>query len=213
LPPEQTSSGVWYSTAPDDGQPSALRRRQVTPARHGELLDVPVVTPFAFGGYGLVLPRYPGQRVVLADKGGGRDVVDLGSVWENDVTPPAEPGDWWLILPVNVPADDLTPSQTAAPPATGAACHDLTDARGRRIVEVTGLTLRAVDTPTQSDARPEPGHSGTIVLENAKAKVVLHDDGTVEITGTAIKLDAGDGDITMKAKNVKVSVAEKMDVS
>lgn len=213
LPPEQTSSGVWYSTAPDDGKPSAVRRQQVTPDRHGELQDVPVVTPFAFGGYGLVLPRYPGQRVILADKGGGRDVVDLGSVWENDVTPPAQPGDWWLILPVAVPTDDLTPGQTATPPAFGDACHDLIDAEGHRIVEVSSLTLRVVDNPTSSDQRPEPRPTGTIVVENAKAKIVLHDDGTIEITGTGLKLDAGDGDLTIKAANVKVAVTGTMDVS
>ena len=64
---------------------------------------MPVVTPFAYGGYGLVLPRYPGERVLLADTGGGQDVVDIGSVWDDGVMPPAEPGDWWLVLPVAVP--------------------------------------------------------------------------------------------------------------
>jgi hypothetical protein len=215
--PEQTSSNVWYSTAPDDGKPNAVRRQQVTPARHGELLDVPVLTPFAFGGYGLVLPRYPGQRVLLADKGGGREVVDTGSVWEDSVTPPAQPGDWWLILPITVPTDDLTPTQTAAPPAIGEACHDLIDADGRRVVEVAGLRLRVVDTPTNSDERPDPGQTGGFVLENTKAgktaRIVLKDDGTVEITATGIKLDAGAGDITLKAANVKVKVTGTMDVS
>ena len=66
------------------------------------------MTPLAFGGYGLVLPRYPGARVLLADAGGGgRDVVDLGGVWESGARAAGRAGDWWLVLPIGVAADDL----------------------------------------------------------------------------------------------------------
>ena len=215
--PAQTSSDLWYSTAPDDGQPAAVRRLPVTPDDHGELRQVPVVTPFAYGGYGLVLPRYPGERVLLADTGGGRDVVDLGSVWDDGVTPPAEPGDWWLVLPVSIPTDDLPATENAAPPSSGDASHDLIDADGRRVVEVSGLRLRVADIPRQCTERPDPGEVGVVLLENTKdgkaARIVLHNDGTIAITGTGITLDAGDGDITLKAADVKVSVTGTMDVS
>jgi hypothetical protein len=216
-PPEQTSSDVWYSTSPDDGLPAAVRRLPVTPDHHGELRQVPVVTPFAFGGYGLVLPRYAGARVLLADTGGGRDVVDLGSVWDDGVAPPAQAGDWWLVLPVSLPTDDLAPGQAAAVPRTGDASHDLIDADGRRVVEVTGLTVRVVDVPTSCSKRPDPGETGVVVLESVKegkaARIVLRSDGSIAITGTAITLDAGEGDITLKAADVKVSVTGTMDVS
>ncbi|MEU4291321.1 hypothetical protein AB0E63_24100 [Kribbella sp. NPDC026596] len=215
--PDQTSSDIWYSQAPDDGRPAAVRRLPVTPDQHGELRQVPVVTPFAFGGYGLVLPRYPGERVLLADTGGGQDVVDLGSVWDEDRTPPAEPGDWWLLLPVAVPTDDLEAGEDAAPPADGFASHDLTDADGRRIVEVSGLTLRVADVLRKTSERPDPGQAGVVILESTKggktARIELHDDGTIAITGTGITLDAGTGDITLKAADVKVSVTGTMDVS
>jgi hypothetical protein len=216
-PPDQTSSDVWYSTAPDDGRPAAVRRQHVTPERHGELLQVPVVSPFAFGGYGLVLPRYPGQRLLLADKGGGRDVVDIGGVWEDGIVPPAESGDWWLVLPISVPTADLLPQQEASPPDTGKASHDLIGADGRRLIEVSGLTLRVTDQPTDCATRPDPGDTGAVVLEKVKegktTRIVLRDDGSIEITGTGISLDAGTGDITLKAANVKVSVTGTMDVS
>jgi hypothetical protein len=215
--PDQTSSDLWYSRAPEDGRPAAVRRLPVTPGEHGELRRVPVVTPFAFGGYGLVLPRYPGERVVVADAGGGQDVLDLGSVWDDGVQPPAQPGDWWLVLPISEPVDDLPADRTVEPPRAGDASHDLIDADGHRVIEVSGLTLRVNDIPRQCTERPEPGETGVVLLENSKdgkaARIVLHDDGTIAITGTGITLDAGDGDLTLKAADVKVSVTGTMDVS
>jgi hypothetical protein len=176
-----------------------------------------VVTPFAYGGYGLVLPRYPGSRVLLADTGGGRDVVDLGGVWEDGVSPPADPGDWWLILPISQPADDLSDETDPTPPTSDDASHDLIDGDGRRVIEVAGLTLRVIDTPTKCDQRPAPGSIGTVVIENTKdkktARIVIKDDGSITITGASISIDAGDGDITMNAANVKVKVSGTMDVS
>jgi hypothetical protein len=215
-PADQTASDLWYATAPPDGMPNELRRVAITPAQHGELRDVPVVTPFAFGGYGLVLPRYPGSRVLLADAGGGRGVVDLGGVWEDDVSPPAEPGDWWLVLPISLSTDDLTSDTHASPPTSDDASHDLIDAEGRRLVEVAGLTLRVVDTPTKCDQRPTPGATGTVVIENAKdgktARIEIKDDGSITISGKSITLDAGTGAISMKAANVTVEVSGTMDV-
>jgi hypothetical protein len=217
-PADQTASDLWYATAPPDGMPNELRRVAITPAQHGELPDVPVVTPFAFGGYGLVLPRYPGSRVLLADAGGGgRELVDLGGVWEDDVSPPAETGDWWLVLPIGLSTDDLTSDTDASRPPSAEASHDLIDAEGRRLIEVGALTLRVLDTTTKCDQRPTPGANGTVVIENTKdgktARIEIKDDGSITISGTSIALDAGTGDISMKAANVKVEVTGTMDVT
>lgn len=216
-PPEQNASDLWYATAPTDGMPGEVRRVPITADQHGELAGIPVVTPFAYGGYGLVLPRYPGSRVLLADTGGGRDVVDLGGVWEDGVSPPADPGDWWLILPISQPTDDLSDETDPTPPTSDDASHDLIDGDGRRVIEVAGLTLRVIDTPTKCDQRPAPGSTGTVVIENTKdkktARIEIKDDGSITITGTSISIDAGDGDITMNAANVKVKVSGTMDVS
>ncbi|HEX8343368.1 MAG TPA: hypothetical protein VF657_01310 [Actinoplanes sp.] len=215
--PPQNSSEVWYATVPSDGTP-ALRRAPITPAQHGELPPVPVVTPFAHGGFGLVLPRYPGSRVLLADTGGGGgDVVDLGGVWEHDVSPPAQPGDWWLILPISLPTDDLAPSDDTSPPRSEDASHDLIDGDGRRVIEVAGLTLRVLDEPTKCTERPDPGPTGSVIIENTKgdksARIEVRSDGSITVTGSSISFDAGSGDISMKAGNVKVSVTGTMDVS
>jgi hypothetical protein len=214
---DQTASDLWYATAPPDGMPNQLRRVAITPAQHAELRAVPVVTPFAFGGYGLVLPRYPGSRVLLADAGGGgQEIVDLGGVWEDGVSPPAETGDWWLLLPIGLSTDDLTSDTNASPPTSKAASHDLIDADGHRLIEVSGLTLRVVDTPTKCDQRPDPGGDGTVVIENTSqgktARIKIKDDGSITISGTSITLDAGTGNISMKAANVTVEVTGTMDV-
>ena len=182
--PDQTSSDVWYSPAPDDGRPAAVRRLPVTPDQHGELRQVPVVTPFAYGGYGLVLPRYPGERVLLADTGGGQDVVDLGSVWD-DGRDAARRAGRLVAGPAGGGADRRPRGRTrnAAPPADGFASHDLIDADGRRIVEVSGLTLRVADILRKYQRTPGPGRRpGVVLLENTKdgktARIELHDDGT-----------------------------------
>ena len=40
-------------------------------------------TPFAWGKFGLVLPRYPGMRVLVAHRGGDHDdPIDVGALWE-----------------------------------------------------------------------------------------------------------------------------------
>jgi multisubunit Na+/H+ antiporter MnhE subunit len=45
------------------------------------------------------------------------------------------------------------------------------------------------------------------------ARIVLNNDGSITITGSAITLDAGTGTIDLKAANVNVKVTGKMDVS
>ncbi|NMO55181.1 hypothetical protein HH310_28850 [Actinoplanes sp. TBRC 11911] len=217
-PPEQNTSEIWYAVTPRDGLPDELRRVAINPKLHGALPEVPVVTPFAFGGYGLVLPRYPGSRVLLADQGGGaQGVVDIGGVWEDGVCPPAEAGDWWLVLPIGQAVQNLGPAADAEPPASADASHDLIDAQGRRLLETAGFTVRVVDAPTPCDQRPQPAKKGSVVIESTKdgksARVELKNDGSITITGTSISLDAGTGDITMNAANVRVQVTGTMDVS
>jgi len=163
-----------------------------------------------------VLPRYPGSRVLLADTGGGRDVVDLGGVWEDGVAPPAEPGDWWLVLPISQPTDDLSDDTDPTPPSSDDASHDLIDGDGRRVIEVAGLTLRVIDEPTKCDQRPDPGDTGTVVIENVKgsssARIVIKSDGSITVSGKSITFEASD-DIDLTASNVNVKVSGTMDVS
>lgn len=215
------TSVVRYSTAAPDGLPVAAQRTQITGQPYGELKEVPYLTPFGWGHFGLVLPRYPGTRVLLASAGGGPgDLIDLGSVWERDSGPASQPGDYWLMLPIGVPDPEHLPDGGGAA-ADGPASHDLIDGDGNRIIETARFVVRVTDQPTRSDGRPDPTSSapaGSVLIETQPsggngASIELKDDGSVTITASAISLDAGQGDITLKANNVKVKVAGTMDVS
>jgi hypothetical protein len=215
------TSVVRYSTAAPDGLPVAAQRTQITGQDYGELKEVPYLTPFGWGHFGLVLPRYPGTRVLLAGAGGGPgDLIDLGSVWERDSGPDSQPGDYWLMLPIGIAAREHLPDGGGAP-TDGAASHDLIDGDGNRIIETARFVVRVTDQPTHSDARPDPtsdSPAGSVLIETkpgsgSGASIQLKDDGSVTITASAITLDAGQGDITLNANNVKVSVAGTMDVS
>ena len=95
-----------------------------------EALDfnaAPYASPFAWGKFGLVLPRYPGMRVLLAHRNGDDDdLVDIGALWERGNAPASNPGDYWLILPAAIHEADRRRSPTtraegsrpAKPPTT-----------------------------------------------------------------------------------------------
>jgi hypothetical protein len=99
-PPSQTEL-VWQGLAPADGQIGQSRRLEVSRPSPAPRPGVPYATPWAWGKCGLVLPRYPGTRVVVAHRQGRpNDPIDVGALWESGHGPDSEPGDWWLILPV-----------------------------------------------------------------------------------------------------------------
>ncbi|MEK8105538.1 hypothetical protein NKG94_11055 [Micromonospora sp. M12] len=51
------------------------------------------LTPFAWGGCGLILPRYPGTRVALAYRNGAPDdPVEVGALWPTGHAPVSQPG-------------------------------------------------------------------------------------------------------------------------
>lgn len=167
---------------------------------------VPYTTPFAWGRFGQVLPRYPGMRVLLSYRGGARrDPVDVGAVWHqhegSDSAGPggAHSGDWWLSLPAGVPdgygaATDL--SEPIMPPAEAKAANDLTDAAGNRTIEVGQFVIR-VGNAALGDQGVRPGAAETseaqavvIHQKDGGAKIVLDKDGNITITGKQIKFDA-----------------------
>ncbi|MDM7855871.1 head GIN domain-containing protein [Cellulomonas alba] len=232
------TSTVWYADAAGDGLPAAAQRVAITQDRHGELREVPYLSPFAWGHYGLALPRYPGTRVLLATVEGEQDQVDVGALWDRTTGgPPALAGDWWLVLPI----DPANPSDIGGGDGTatdGAAVHDLTDQHGHRLIETPQFVVRVTDQATQGGTRPDPDDSvdtGSITIENKSggntAQVVLKSDGSITVKGTSITLDTdgqgdltlkgssitldtgGSGDVSIKASNVKVQVSGTMDVS
>jgi hypothetical protein len=219
-PPRHTAT-VWRGLVEPDGHPNRLARLAVRHESPDVRERVPHVTPFAWGSTGLVVPRYPGTRVLLSHgRGAQDDPVDIGALWESGTGPDAEPGDWWLILPVGVAselrtslADDAEPE-----PHTGSVTQDLIDADGNRVIEVGELTIRVTrDALASAGTRPErAGDADSVTIEHADAgsKIVMLADGTVRIQASRIEFDAGsDGEISLTAKNVTVSVADSMDVS
>ncbi len=179
--------------------------------------DIPYLTPFAWGKCGLVLPRYPGTRVLVNyHNGNPDDPIEAGSFWEAERGPDSELGDWWLILPVGAstgePAEDKSPDEHNGP-----VTHDLMDAKGNRVIEVGELTIRIGDLKSMSE-QPRPKRSDdeqAITLEHtAGSKIVMDKDGNITITAAKdITLDASNGTITMKAQDVKVKVDNAMDIS
>ncbi|HEX6683622.1 MAG TPA: hypothetical protein VF062_12545 [Candidatus Limnocylindrales bacterium] len=219
-PPRHTTT-VWRGLSDPDGHPNRVARLPVRRDNPEIRQRVPRVTPFAWGSTGLVVPRYPGTRVLLAHgHGDADDPVDLGALWDTGSGPDAEPGDWWLILPVGVAAaerasvaDDTTPQ-----PHTGKVSQDLIDADGNRVIEVGELTIRVTrDSLADAGTRPErAADDGSITIEHADggSKITMTADGTVKIQAKKIELDAGSsGEISLTAKNVTVSVQQAMDVS
>ena len=71
-----------------DGRRHGAVRFEVDPKRHTVFDDAPYATPFAFGKFGLVLPRYPGTRVLLVHRDGdSEDPVDVGALWTRGTAP------------------------------------------------------------------------------------------------------------------------------
>jgi hypothetical protein len=210
-PPAQTET-LWRGLAPPDGRPNQARRLSVERTHPAPALGVAYATPFAWGPCGLVLPRYPGTRVLMVHRNGqASDPIDAGAIWQSGHGPQhAQAGDWWLILPVGAVnresvADDATP-----PEHTGKATNDLIDADGNRVIEAGEFTIR-VGRDSLGNAGDRPARAGTpdsITIEHAdgNARIVIEKNG-------GITIDAGTGNITMKAANVKVQVTGTMDVS
>lgn len=226
------TSDFWVSRDPGDGSGSAAQRAEVSRDVPAEAHRVPYATPFAWGNFGLVLPRYPGTRVLLVDGAGGPgEYVDAGALWMLNAGPKAEAGDYWLALPTGVVAPEHLPREGGQPsevdqlPPDGPATHDLIDSDGTRLIETARFVLRVVDDPvhlTNVPNRPDPdsgGPVGSVLIETkpdggTPARILLRADGSVTITGSSITFDAGDGQIDFKAKDVRVALAGgTMDVS
>lgn len=223
-PPGQTLTIFRGLVAPDGGanQASRLAIQRTNPLR---LPGVAYATPFAWGKCGLVLPRYPGTRVMMVHRNGqGNDPVEIGSLWESGHGPDSQAGDWWLILPVGIPESQPTTIVDDAAPKehTGKVSQDLIDAEGNRIIEVGELTIRvgkeklknAGERPKRPSELEPSGDPACVTIEHAQggSKIVMKPDGSVVITAKNIELDAGDGNITMKAEKVDVQVSDSMNI-
>ncbi|GAB3344888.1 hypothetical protein [Modestobacter lapidis] len=217
-PPGQTTR-VWRGLTGDDGRPGAVRRVDVERKDPEEVDGVPYLTPFAWGKCGLVVPRYPGTRVLLAHRNGyAAEPVDVGAMWTSGQGPDSHPGDWWLGLPVGVRDRSAAGQEGAVPPTAATATNDLVDADGDRRIEVGRLTVRVGPAGLAAPGtRPEPTAARRVVsVEHADGttRITVDEDGNVSIVATGtlalsgaqgITLDAGSGDVTVTCAQMKVN--------
>ncbi|ESA32884.1 hypothetical protein N836_24155 [Leptolyngbya sp. Heron Island J] len=232
--PGQTLT-VWRGLKASDRRSNQANRLAIERDAPLELAGVAYATPFAWGKCGLVLPRYPGTRVALIHRNGqAQDPLEVGALWEMGKGPDSQPGDWWLILPAEVPSEARGAiDEDAKPkPYEGKVTQDLIDAEGNRIIEVGELTIRVgkdnLQKAGERPKRPEKNEEkNSVTIEHTKegSKIVMNPDGSVEITAKTIKLkskskkkeegielDAGQGTITMIAHKVDVQVSDSMNV-
>lgn len=218
--PGQTLN-IWTGLERPDGLTHQGRRRPIRRPNPAPVRGVAYLTPFAWGKTGLVLPHYPGTRVLVGYRNGqGDDPMALGALWESGHGPESEPGDWWLILPVGVKTKELEESDETAPVEhTGKVTHDLIDGEGRRAIEVEQLTIR-VGSLQETGSRPahDKNDSSTsnpegVTIEYAGAKVMIKKGGSIVLHAAKnIELNAPNGDISLNANNVNVKVKTRMNV-
>jgi len=197
---------VLYGLEHDDGRPHASRRIAIDRTQNTAGSGVPYLTPFAWGKCGLVLPNYPGSRVVALHRAGlSQEPIVAGALWEAGNAPDkAEFGDWWLTLPVGVTDNDAAEAAPVSNHA-GKVTHDLSDAKGRRVIEVGEFTLRVKTELGNAGERPLAAEAQAITIEHSGgASIVLKKDGSITIKGQGITLDAGGGKIELKASKVEV---------
>jgi hypothetical protein len=202
--------------APNDGKPHGATRlgfdRGADPIQ-----GVPYASPFAWGAFGLSVPRYPGMRVVLVHRGGDADdAIDIGALWDNTKAPKASPGDWWLSLPAAIPADQRASIADGAKPSdpAGKASNDLIDADGNRVIAVGKLTVRVgANALTDAGTRPTPSDPEISIEHSSGATITIDQNGAISIQAKG-KLTLGcDQDIVLDAKQITMQVSSSVAIN
>lgn len=214
-PPGQTET-IWRGLVSSDGRPNQARRLDISRKPAETLEGVAYASPFAWGLCGLVLPRYPGTRVVMAHRNGNpSDPVDIGALWESGTAPNSEPGDWWLILPTAVETNRRSSIEDSEDPPgafEGKVTQDLIDADGNRVIHVGELTVRVGALKSAGDeqrAERAPLEQG-ITIEHAVGDARI----TIDKQGKIVIQAKGDLELVSKQGNIKLSAAQgSVDVS
>ncbi|MEU6273018.1 hypothetical protein ABZ871_11490 [Streptomyces populi] len=177
-----------------------------------QLVGKPYLTPYAFGSTGLVVPHYPGMRVVsLHYREEPQNAVVAGAMWENGKAPESHLGDWWLSLPTNLAGPGGEPGSggdpATAPLPQDEASHDLIDGRGDRVIEVRGLRISVGKAlMTKVGTRPTDAASDQVVIEHAtaKARIAIDSSGNIEIST--------DADLTLAANKITLRTKSTVEV-
>jgi hypothetical protein len=155
----------------------------------------PIAAPFAWHLCGLVVPVYAGMRAVAVHNRYLReDALLSGFLWTEEMTPPPnQPGDYWLCLPLEVPAN-------RAPNDSDKAANDLTTGDGKRVLQLKGLRI-TIGTELLDNLGTRPDNVG------ANGELQIEHDSGAKITMKAneIKLEAGGRTLTMASGKVNVT--------
>jgi len=174
-----------------------------------QLFNKPYLTPFAFGGAGLVVPHYPGARVV--DVHYREDVsqtIVAGCLWDDGAEPSSEFGDWWLSLPTQVDTPEGIDDSRDAVAPSGPASHDLIALSGTRAVHVRGLRISVGEGKLPDvGTRPDAVKTDEVLIEH-KSGAKVHIDAEGNITLQA----AGQKELTLKAKKITLDVDDSVEV-
>lgn len=202
--------------ATNDGKPHGAIRLAL--GKGDSVQGVPYTSPFAWGPFGLSVPRYPGMRVLLAHRGGDPDdAVDVGALWDANAAPAAQPGDWWLSLPAAIAQDRRAKVADGddPPQPTGKASNDLTDADGNRVIGVGKLTVR-VGNDALTDAGKRPTPSDPIVsIEHGSsgAQITIDQNGAIVIQAKGKLTLACDKDIVLDAASITMQVSSSVAIN
>jgi hypothetical protein len=187
--------------APHDEEPSV---GSVVSADSDELHHKPMVSAFAFDKVGLVTPVYPGMRAVLLhNRNLTNDALVAGWLWPSNpasTPPPNHAGDYWLALPTGLDAQGKP---------TGKGVHDLTDARGARVIHARALHL-LVGQGALDDVGTRPGvpDDDTITIEHASGTTIKVDSqGAVSITTSGKRISLGNGSVSVAIDGTSVAVS------
>lgn len=192
-----------------DGAGNATVRspRRATPT---QLFNKPYLTLFAFGQTGLVVPHYPGARVVdLHYREDVSQTVVAGCLWNEGSEPESQYGDWWLSLPTQVQTTDSIRDARDAVAPSGPASHDLIAMDGCRAIHVRGLRIsvgqgKLPDVGTRPDSAPQ---DEVLIEHKSGAKVRIDPDGNITLEAASGK------DMTFKANKITLDVQDAVEVT
>jgi hypothetical protein len=190
-----------YGQSPQDDSVAASVQTPVDETV--QLINTPMLAPFAFHKTGLIVPTYPKMRVLLAhNRGEVRDAVIAGFLWSNEPAyerPQSQAGDYWLCLPTELDNDGLP---------TGKGANDLTDSAGRRIIQTKAFQIFVADDQLPAvGVRPTPPDASTLVIEHQSgAKITIDKDGKITIETKSKELALTNGSVTLSLNGSTVEV-------
>jgi hypothetical protein len=215
-PPAQTEKLRRGLKGPDD---KAFAAARAAFTKHPEqVTSAPYATPFAWGKFGLIVPRYPGTRVLLVHRNGDPDdPVDIGALWDRGGAPEAHAGDWWLSLPAQIAEADRSSVDDKKDPAvpSGKASNDLIDADGTRVITIGKLTIKAGDDALlDAGKRPEASDPPISIEHTNGAKITIDQNGAITIYAKDTLTLQAENDIVLDTPGkVAMKVGDKVDIT